>query len=410
MASRLWLALLLFQLATAAPTPSEGSVEIRGVEAANAPVQRDTIIERDDDINWDRFGTNENSPLIGQPAREHRAGVDYVKALLDPTKQPAIFQLAHCSYAYSHQATTGTLSLWESGTSPLIDVNVAQGGVGDCGFGSSIGAIALTGHSQYLKDRVKVNGTTWEFKFTWKGEDHIVRVDDQLPAATGGENCNGFLGYQPAGPTTKSWYVPLAEKAAAKLLDAYPEIRSNPNSAGGYNAMKGIWPDRALALLTGQKGTQIWRQRPGLDEGIVKALEKCLTSPEPCVLGSSGVSRGDKLFGSEEFPDGWKAPHGESYVSAVFHNSTTRPNYWDGVDYDLQDAHNTLVPNHAWAFDKRKTNYTPGADLRKVRVRMLNPWGLNPKPWQQTDAKNAVDLSFTALASFIDSVFTLEDI
>lgn len=407
MASRLWLAVLLFQLATAAPTPADGAVE-----ATNAPITRDTIniIERDDGTDWDHYGTNENSPLIGAPAREHRAGVDYVKALLDPTKLPALFRDGPCEYGYSHQATSGPLTLWETGSSPIVDVDVAQGGIGDCGFGASIGAIALTGHSQYLKDRVKVNGTTWEFKFTYEGKDHIVRVDDQLPAKTGGhDGCPPFLGYGPAGPA-KSWFVPLAEKAAAKLLDAFPEIRSHPEEAGGYNAMQSIWPDRALALLTGKKGKQTFRDTPGLDEKIVSALKKCLTSPEPCVIGTPRVLDGDDWFGTERVNGKWKVPFGEPYVSGEFSNSTSRAKFWDSIDHDLNDAHNTFVPSHAWAVDKRFTNYAPGTDLRKVKVRILNPWGRNVNPWTETNAKNAIDVSFTTLVSLAISVFTLESI
>ncbi|EJT50357.1 hypothetical protein A1Q1_00378 [Trichosporon asahii var. asahii CBS 2479] len=408
MASRIWLALLLFQLATAAPTPADGAVAARDVEAFSA---RDTLLERDGEENWSKYGTNKNSPLIGTPAREPRAGVDYVKALLDPTKQPALFKDSPCDYAYSRQATSGPLNLWEKGSSPLVDTNVAQGGVGDCGFGSSIGAIALTGHSQYLKDRVKVNGTTWEFKFTWLGKDHIVRVDDQLPAKIGGPDwCNRFLGYQPAGPS-KSWYVPLVEKAAAKLLDAYPEIRSYPDQPGGYNAMQGIWPHKALEILTGRSGKRLNREFTGLDDNLIKALEKCLTGPEPCVVGTPSVEYGDNFLGSASFNgEAWEVPDGAPFVSGVFSNSTSAPDFWDSIDYDLKSAHNTIVPSHAWAIDKRNTNYTPGADIRKVKVRILNPWGKNVKPWAQTNAINAIDISFSTLVSLITALFTVEDI
>lgn len=413
MASRLWLAVLLFQLATAAPTPAEGSVEARDLEAANAPVPRDTIIERDDE-DWSRYGTNKNSPLIGEPARESRAGVDYVKALLDPTKQPALFKpYGDCVYSYEHQAKSGQLTLWESGTSPIVDVNVAQGGIGDCGFGASIGALALGGHSQYLKDRVKVNGTTWEFKFTYKGEDHIVRVDDQLPyrLPTAGQNCNNFLGYQPAGPA-KSWYVPLVEKATAKLFDAYPNLRTYPDRPGGYNGLQGVYPDIALELLTGKKGKHTYRKNLGLkDEALVAALEKCLTSPEPCVVGTPDVADGNYWLGSAQFRNGgWEVPAFEDYVAAFFSESESHKTLWDSVDHDLNEAHNTIVSTHAWALDTRNTNYKPGDDLRKVKVRILNPWGVNPTPWQKVDARNGVDISLSALAGFIDGIWTVESI
>ena len=50
---------------------------------------------------------------------------------------------------------------------------------------------------------------------------------------------------------------------------------------------------------------------------------------------------------------------------------------------------------------------TPGG---KVKVRILNPWGKNVKPWAQTNAINAIDISFSTLVSLITALFTVEDI
>lgn len=416
MASRLWLALVLFQLATAVPTPPGGAAvdviaEARDVEHVAVPLPR-TIIERDEDDDWSKHGTNTNAPVVGGPGPDHRAGVNYEKALADPTKQPELPAGGKCQYAYAHQAKNGgALSIFESGTSPIVDTNVKQGGIGDCGLGASVGAIASTGHAKLLQDRLKVTGNTYEFRLSYQGKDVTVAVDDQLPALSGGlSTCNPFLGFQPAGPS-KTLFTALLEKAVAKLQSAYPEAKTYPDHPNGYLGLEGIWPDLALELFTGSKGKRVGRSKRGLDATLLKALEKCLTDDVPCVLGTPHPDDAVNLLGGESAAGGFKVPFAQNYTSAVVSlDPRVGITFWHTVDHDLQDAVNSLVPSHAWAVDKKHSTYTPGGDIRKAKVRILNPWGINPAPWTQEDAPNAVELSLPTLASIITAVFTVESI
>lgn len=417
MASRLWLALVLFQLATAAPTPADGAAadvvaEDRNFNPGAAHVPR-KIIERDENEDWSRHGTNANAPIVGGPGPEHRAGVNWEKALGDPTKQPDLPEGGKCQFAWAHQAKNGPLSIFESGTSPIVDLNVKQGGIGDCGLGASVGAIASSGHAKLLQDRLKISGNTYEFRLSYQGKDVTVAVDDQLPAKSGGlDTCIPFLGFQPAGPSN-TFFTALLEKAVAKFQSAYPETKTFEDSPNGYLGLEAIWPDLTLELFTGSKGKRIGRTKKGLDQTLLTALEKCLTDDEPCVIGTpnSEDDKDVKIMFGEGTEGSYNVPFGQNFTSGVI-SLDPRPGitFWHTVDHDLEDAINSIVPSHAWAIDKRHSTYTAGADIRKSKVRLLNPWGVMPTPWTHEDAPNAVELSLPVLASLITAVFTVEKI
>lgn len=410
MMSRYWLALVLFQLAAAAPAAEAGA----GLDGS-IPVARGAVAER---ATGEPFypGTSVNSPSLGGPRPDQRILTDYQQALSDPTKQPELPSYNGCSFAYVHQSQGGELPIWETGASPLVDLDVAQGAIGDCGFGSAVNAIILNGHTKYLQDRLKVNGSTYEFTFTINGVDQVVAVDDQLPALSAGPStCWTYLGYKPAGPS-KSAYVPLLEKALAKLLDARPDLKANSEGPKGYLGLEAVWSHWVLSMLTGKGAVMISRPQGayGLAPNLVAAIEKCLTVDIPCVIGTPNST--DSLvypLGPQQVAGEWDVPQGEDYVSAVFTPVLDNPkqkDYFHILDHDLKDAYNTVVPRHAWAIDRVHSTYTPGGDIRQAVVRLINPWGYLPKPWTQLDAPNALDLSFPALASLITHLYTLQSI
>lgn len=378
------LGLVLFSLVNAAP------VEERQLE----------------EVSWQR-GTEVNAPDVGVAPPNHRAGVDFEKALSDPTKQPALPVKGRCTYAY--QPYQKTVQAIAAANPFVVDKNVYQGGIGDCAFGASVAAIALRGKSQILRDNLKVNGSTYEFTFFPHGEEVKVVIDDQLPADTGAApSCAPLLGFQiaPKNDPTQIAYVPLLEKAVAKYQDAR---QPKDDGSTGYPAMEGIAGQHVLEMLTGGKGTRHNRVRDGLDEVMVETLGKCLTGSDPCLLSSPPV---DDAYGQAHFnpvnATHWNVPKGESYNSALI-TKNNQTGLWQVTDYDNGGAVNSFVGGHAWAIDKERSRYDPN-DLRKSVVRIVNPWGLNKNPWHELPEKNGVELSFPATVSLFRAVMTIEDI
>lgn len=406
----LWLALVLFQLATAVPTPPDSGAGLSIRDLASQPASPDVHrrAEGDEEFKW--RGTSINAPNVGYPGADQRIPINYEAALKDASAQPELPVGKTCFYTYGHSAAD--IDVFGATSQTVTDRDVAQGAIGDCGFGASVAAVAATGHAKYLHDRVAIKNGTYEFTLTQKGKDTKVVVDDQLPKRSGASDprCLPYLSFQPAGENARTGYVPLAEKAVAKYLNAYPTYKSTQEK--GYLGLEGIWPDIALELLTGAKGKRTFRQTVGLDQGLVTALDRCLTQNEPCVLGSPpATDTAWQLFApTKPAKPVFNLPYGEKYVSGVLTVNITRGAH-DVVDHDNgpADTRNTVVPSHAWALDKNKSVYDP-KNLRASKIRILNPWGENLKPWNALDAPNALELSFPALASIITGVFTVESL
>lgn len=414
MAARLWLALALLQLATAAPS-SPGGAGVGIAAEARDVIDFDAIfgnlVKRQATEDWSEYGTwKKSSPLIGTTSSDKRTAADFQKALTDPNAQPATPTGGNCTYGYANSYPSPALTIWDSGTSPVSDLDVHQGGIGDCGIGAAVASVAANGYAHILKDRLSISGHSYTFTLSWKGVDHKVVVDDKLPILVSGpEHCSDLLGFRPSGPNNSS-YVSLLEKAIAKLTDAYPELKKEATLPNGYKGLDGFWPEYALEIITGKKHNCVTRAKPGLDPIILNALKKCLTDPQPCIIGTRDTAFGDEILGPHD-PDGsWAVPYGENYISAVISVSNDKNKFWHSVDHDDNERINTLVTDHAYALDKTHSTYTAGGDIRKAKVRLLNPWGANPGPWQKMDTADAIELSLPDLASITTSVFSVDSI
>lgn len=407
----LWLALVLFQLASAVPTSPDAAAGAPHLRDA-APLTGKRNLHVRDDVDWSPGtpwrGTNVNAKSVGKLGPDHRAGQDFLGDLKNPSAQPTLPR-SFCNYEYQ---PSDKAVVFEPTGHPVTDLDVAQGGIGDCGLGASVAAVAVTGHAQYLKDRLNIRDRSFEFKFSINGTDTLVAVDGQLPTLTGNNppKCLPYLGFQISGTNNNTAYVPYLEKAVAKYLLAFPAAKSIEETRG-YLTLEGIWPDIALELITGAKGRRVFREKPGLDEGILKALDRCLTQNEPCVLGSPWTGEPWDSFGDNHNGTTFPLPFGANYTSATLVVDKELDQFVV-TDYDYEtgkNTTNTIVPSHAWAIDKHKSEYDPN-NLRESKIRVLNPWGENLKPWTEQDAPNALELSLPALASIFDAVFTVESL
>lgn len=126
--------------------------------------------------------------------------------------------------------------------------DVKQGGIGDCGLGASIMALAAGGWTPYIKKmfvkQFDGNERNIVANFHKDGTVYPVTIDDQLPVL---QNANAFCwpypGYQPVNdaadpgpngnyPPTPIFFMPLFEKAYAKFLDRFPEWSASPAAKG----------------------------------------------------------------------------------------------------------------------------------------------------------------------------------
>ena len=180
--------------------------------------------------------------------------------------------------------------------------DVVQGFIGNCAIGASIISIAEAGmfHGNLpLGIANKAPKPYFDVKlYSAPGQLAVQQIDDMLPWSAFNK-LEGFLGYQPAIDSVNTpassnnantvLSVPYIEKAMAKLLDKYPNLKPDPTLTG-YAALSGISVQTTLMALTG-KTPLVMVRPPNADTngGITWHSEVlwCLQNVAPCVFGTA---------------------------------------------------------------------------------------------------------------------------
>lgn len=100
--------------------------------------------------------------------------------------------------------------------------DVVQGGLGDCWFIGALAVLASSGNDFIEQTFVKADVRNGEYqcKFYKDGKWVIVTVDDRLPCGASGRP------YFASCPDPNEWWVPIVEKAYAKLHGGYEALES----------------------------------------------------------------------------------------------------------------------------------------------------------------------------------------
>jgi hypothetical protein len=223
------------------------------------------------------------------------------------------------------------------------------------------------------------------FRFIYPGKEATVLIDDKLPTLTSGL-CGTYLGFQPtldavcqnpstgAYDSTNVFFVPLFEKAFAKYIDAFPELRSQQtrdNGYTGYLGLEGIRPDIVLASITGGEPQSEFRN---------------LESTAPIILALLRCIRDDIICAVDTFPStlegmGPKDEYGVVHLLGDSGWASSNTQWNQSVSYTVIDFDNLnsegrshlqeMIGLHAYGIDYLSTPF-PGI------VKLLNPWGCNP--------------------------------
>lgn len=180
------------------------------------------------------------------------AGADFEGRKLAVNAQPDVplpnpDASLRCEYAYEHvlggNGTTPRGALWAlEGYVDLVAADVKQGGIGDCGMGAAVMALAAGGWTRYLKamflkrfDTPSPGDRNIVAVFRRDGKVQPVLIDDQLPTLQNANpNCWQYPGFQPVNDAaypdvtkpTPIFFMPLFEKVSA--LASWPAAASGP--------------------------------------------------------------------------------------------------------------------------------------------------------------------------------------
>lgn len=359
-----------------------------------------------------------------------------------------------CNYAYEHvlggNSTVPKGALWAiEGYVNLVAADVHQGGIGDCGMGAAVMALAAGGWTKYLthmftKTNFEGDSRVITATFQKDGKTTPVLIDDQLPVLQNANpNCWPYPGYQPVNDAaypdlskpTPIFFMPLFEKAFAKFLDVTPEWKSAKADTRGYEGLEGVNPAYVLAAITGGVPKSVWRTKDGFDGPILAALVTCMRGLAPCAIGTTNATT---LAGLGTIPaDGalWLNPAGSAAKPNAYtpgqtsgllaSDAPTSKGTYTIVDFD-QVIHTpqgdrstaiTMVGNHAYAFEWTTSTHVPfTTPMVDWDMRILNPWGRNPCQWPggcggagNFDEPAQVSTSFRSFAQTVAGVFTVEN-
>lgn len=300
-------------------------------------------------------------------------------------------------------------------------------------MGSAIMSLASQGigassWTQYLVKTISYTVTDLQgvrqlaFRFKYPGKEATVLIDDQLPTLTSG-SCWPYLGFQPTldavcpgpdgtYPPTNVFFVPLLEKAFAKYIDAFPELRSpSTTEAGwtGYKGLTGIRPDVALAAFTGGTPNAIYRDLDSVAPIILQLL-RCIRDDVICAVDTYPAATLDGMGPKDEYgvvhllgDSGWAAPNTQwnqevSYTLIDF----------DNLNAEGRSKVVEMIGLHAYGIDYATTPY-PGI------VKLLNPWGCNPTYSDQSgycgsyEGGPRVELSLRVYASMLRAVYWVDN-
>jgi hypothetical protein len=293
---------------------------------------------------------------------------------------------------------------------------------------NGIGASSWT---QYLIKTINYTVTDLQgirqiaFRFKYPGKEALVMIDDTLPTLTSGA-CWPYLGFQPtldavcpaedgSYPPTNVFFVPLLEKAFAKYIDAFPELRSSSaTEAGwtGYKGLTGISPAVALATFTGGTPNVIFRDLESVAPVILQLL-RCVRDDIICAVDTYEAGTLEGMGPKDDYgvvhllgDSGWAAPNTQwnqtvSYTLIDF----------DNLNAEGRSSLVQMIGTHAYGIDYAATPY-PGI------VKLLNPWGCNPV-WEDQngycESEKAqkggprVELSLRVYASMLRAVYWVEN-
>jgi hypothetical protein len=263
------------------------------------------------------------------------------------------------------------------------------------------------------------------FRFKYPGKEALVMIDDQLPTLTSGRSCMPYLGFQPtlaavhqaddgSWPPTNVFFVSLLEKAFAKYIDAFPELRSSnatKNKWTGYKGLEGMNPATVLAAFTGGTPRHLTRDLKDITPIILQLLT-CIADDVICAVDTYEAGTLDGMGPKDEHGvvrlldnAGWASPN-----TAWNQNLSYSLIDWDNVNDKGRAKLVQMIGNHAYGIDRKATAY-PGL------VALLNPWGCNPA-WEDKqggcwseEAKNGgprVKLSLRVYASMLRAVYWVE--
>jgi hypothetical protein len=259
------------------------------------------------------------------------------------------------------------------------------------------------------------------FRFKYPGKEATVLIDDKLPTLTSGV-CGTYLGFQPTldavcqNPSTgvydstNVFFVPLFEKAFAKYIDAFPELRSQQTSDNGYTGylgLEGIRPDIVLASITGGQPQSEFRNLESTAP-IILALLRCIRDDIICAVDTypsslEGMGPKDE-FGTVHLlgDSGWVSSNTQwnqsvSYTVIDF----------DDLNSEGRSHLQEMIGLHAYGIDYLSTPF-PGI------VKLLNPWGCNPTYSDQSGYCSTyngpqLEMSLRVFVSMLRAVYWVED-
>lgn len=139
-----------------------------------------------------------------------------------------------------------TASLWGDFGKP-VPAGIKQQSLGDCWFLSAASAVAEQPERVYRFVHNKEYNKNGAFRFYFWVKDawYGINVDDRLPSTEYGD---GFRPWATQRSYAKAWWMPLLEKAYAKLDQNYDRI------VGG-------WGKEGLRTLTGMPVMNFWNDQ-----------------------------------------------------------------------------------------------------------------------------------------------------
>jgi hypothetical protein len=434
------------------PGTSYGGLNVNGTNSTHTPLQ----------------GTNQNADTFSGGIRAFSLQLNLTGSTTDwnalrvsPGAQPEVplpnpEPSLRCEYAYEHvlggAGTTSKGALWAlEGYVDLVAADVKQGGIGDCGAGAAIMALAAGGWTQYIKQMFvkSFSGDTRNIVAVFRkdGTTYPTLIDDQLPVLQNANpNCWPYPGYQPVNdaadpgpdgsyPPTPIFFMPLFEKALAKFLDFATDWRVTPAGYTGYAGLEGVPPHYVLAAVTGGTPKAVYRTKDGFDGPILAALITCMRGVAPCVIGTTNAVTLDGL-GTEVDGSIWLNPAGDASVPRGYtpgqtsgllaSDSPASEHTYSIVDFDQlidmpqgqRSTALTMVGNHAYAFAWQRSTQPPWqSPMVDWRMRFLNPWGNNPSQWPggggagrgAWDDPSEITYSFRTFAQTVGGVYTIEN-
>ena len=293
----------------------------------------------------------------------------------------------------------------------LEDVN--QRLVGDCGFGAAMMALRDVNSFSLKTFYTQINSATLIANFRVNGKAVSVNMDAKLPTLNGATSTYGRC-LIPIGSfqiVNHNAYVPMAEKAFAKLLDAYPALRSSSGAdKAGYEALTGVRSFVVMRAITGKAGVRVNHNSIGtshsyFDQTFANQVITCLNAEFPCTIATPSHSGLANIY---------QLSDNTGYTNKAAANINFVDDFITFNDVDQGGKAIRVVSNHWYTLLKSKSPHvhpdTANANPNQVLVTIRNPWGYNPTFSDPEVAGSAeVQVSLRALYAIMSEINTLRD-